>query len=64
MDADSEPEAEGFGSEFANDRAFYLCTHVRDMREELGRRIRRTSAKSDITIADRLRMAYYQNTFG
>lgn len=62
MDADSEPETEGVGDEFANDKHFFLCTRVRDMREELGRRIQRMSAKSALTIADRLRLAYYEKT--
>ena len=62
MDADSEPETEGVGDEFANDKHFILCTRVRDMREEIGRRIQRMSAKSAHTIADQLRLAYYQNT--
>ncbi len=62
MDADSEPETEGVGDEFANDKHFFLCTRVRDMREELGRRIQRMSAKSALTIADQLRLAYYEKT--
>jgi len=61
MDADSESETEGVGDRFPNDKPFELCTLVRDIREELGRRIQRMSVKSALTIADRLRLAYYQN---
>src|SRR5438046_4902799 len=62
MDADSEPETEGVGGEFANDKPFKLFTRVRDAREELGRCIQRMSAKSTLTITDRLLLAYYQKT--
>ena len=60
MDVNSRLETDTLGDPFPNDKHFGLCTRVRDMREELGRRIQRMSAKSALTIADRLLLAYYQ----
>jgi hypothetical protein len=61
MGANSQSETEGVGGPFPNDKELFLCTRVRDIREELGRRIQRISAKSALTIADRLLLAYYRN---
>jgi hypothetical protein len=60
MDANSRWESEGIGGPFLNDKDFIFCTRVRDVREELGRRIQRGSASSPLTIADQLLLAYYQ----
>lgn len=61
MAKDSRSEAEGVGDPVSKDRPFILCTRVREVREELGKRIQRTSVKSAPTIADRLQLAYYQH---
>jgi hypothetical protein len=59
MGADSEPETKGFGDPLPDDKRFYW--RVRDVREDFGRRIEELSAKCALTIAHRLRLAYYQN---
>jgi hypothetical protein len=61
MGRDSESRADVASDQRRNDKTFELCARVSDIREELGRRIQRMSAKSAQTIADQLELAYYQN---
>jgi hypothetical protein len=61
MKANPRSETKGVGDPLPDDRAIDWYGRVRDVREDFGRRIGKISAKAAPTIADRLRLAYYQN---